>query len=379
TGLRTARLGYKTIIMSLDIAHNLSDIFDLDKGLMDLNKGKPVKIAENLWIQELDIHQELQRNWKEVHSYLSLLLSTSGFDNVLAEELAILPGMEEVSALLYINRYIKANSYDVIVLDCAPTGEAIRFISIPTALEWYIKKIFNLERNIAKFVRPIVKRVTDIPIPEDSYFENINQLFTKLQGSDEILSNPEITSVRLVTNPEKIVLKETLRAFMYLNLYKINVDLVILNRILPLEIQDRFFDAWKEIHTLYTLKAREYFDPIPIFSVDLFTKEILGLESIERLGEALYKDQDPTHLFYKGKPYEFSKEDGCLMIKIELPFAQKEEVEVYRVGDELVLKLGAFRRNIPLPRSALASCERMKARMQEGYLQIYVGGKEDGE
>lgn len=378
TGLRAARLGYKTLIMSLDIAHNLSDIFDLNKGLMDLNKGKPVKVSENLWIQELDIHQELQRNWNEVHKYLSLLLNTSGFDDVLAEELAILPGMEEVSALLYINGYARNRSYDLIVLDCAPTGEAIRFISIPTALEWYIKKIFTLERNIAKFVRPIVKRVSDIPIPEDSYFENINQLFLKLQGSNDILSNPELTSVRIVTNPEKIVLKETLRAFMYLNLYKINVDAVVLNRIIPPYVKDEFFESWKEIHSLYTSKAKEYFDPIPIFTVDLFTKEILGLEAIERLGDLIYGDRDPTEVFYKGRPYEFSKEDGCLMVKIELPFLNKEEIDVYRVGDELVLKLGAFKRNIPLPRSALASCEVVRAKMHEGYLIVSMGGKEDG-
>lgn len=379
TGLKAASMGYKTIIMSLDIAHNLSDIFDLDKGLMDLNKGKPVKVSENLWIQELDIHQELQRNWKDVHSYLSLLLNTSGFDDVLAEELAILPGMEEVSSLLYINRYVKTKAYDIIVLDCAPTGEAIRFISIPTALEWYIKKIFTLERNIAKFVRPIVKRVSDIPIPDDSYFENINELFVKLQGSNDILTDPEVTSVRLVTNPEKIVLKETLRAFMYLNLYKVNVDAVILNRILPENINDSFFDSWKEIHALYSSKAREYFDPIPIFSVDLFTKEILGVDSLMKLGNLIYQDRDPAQIFYKGRPYQFYKEDGCLVIRIELPFATKEEVEVYRVGDELVLKLGAFRRNIPLPRSALASCEAIRAKMQEGYLEVFMGGKEDGK
>jgi len=379
TGLKSAHKGYKTLIMSLDIAHNLSDIFDLEKGLMDLSKGKPVKIEDNLWIQELDVHQELRRNWKEVHSYLSLLLNTTGFDDVLAEELAILPGMEEVSALLYINRYVKTEVFDVIILDCAPTGEAIRFISIPTVLEWYIKKIFALERNIARFVRPIVKRVSDIPIPEEAYFQNIQEVFNKLQGTEEVLTDPKTTSVRLVTNPEKIVLKETLRAFMYLNLYKINVDAIVLNRILPSQVQDSYFESWKEIHAHYSNKAREYFDPIPIFPVDLFSQEILGRSSLERLGEDIYGPRDPVDIFYVGRPYEFFKENGYIVVRMLFPFAKKDEVEVYRVGDELVIKLGVFKRNIPLPRSALANCDVVKARLRDGYLEVFLGGEGDGK
>ncbi len=370
TGLISAQMGYKTIIISLDIAHNLSDVFDLDKSLMDLSKGRPVKVAENLWIQELDVHQELKRNWKEVHGYLSLLLNTTGFDNILAEELAILPGMEEVSALLYLNRYVKNQSYDAIILDCAPTGEAIRFISIPTALEWYIKKIFTLERNIARVVRPIAKMMTEIPIPEDSYFENIQYLFERLKGSDQILADPDLTSVRIVTNPEKIVLRETLRAFMYLNLYKINVDAVVLNRILPPYVEDSYFSHWKEMQAHYLMRAKEYFDPIPIFTVNLFKDEVLGAKRLERLGRELYGDRDP---------FDFFKEDGIMVVKMYLNFASKEEVEVYKVGDELVVKLGAFKRNIPLPKSCLAMEGEIRARLKDGYLEIRLGGGDGGE
>ena len=225
-------MGYRTVIMSLDIAHSLSDIFDLEKDLLDRNKGKLIKIRDKLWIQELDINREIQENWGDIHKYISTLLNTTGLDEVLAEELSILPGMEEVSLLLYINKYAKENKFDVIILDCAPTGESLRFISIPTSLEWYIKKIFRMEKAIAKYVGPIAQRMYDVPIPDQYYFEAIETLFQRLRGVDQIMVDPEITSVRLVTNPEKIVLKETQRAFMYFSLYQMNVDAIIMNRII---------------------------------------------------------------------------------------------------------------------------------------------------
>ncbi|MCX7823720.1 MAG: TRC40/GET3/ArsA family transport-energizing ATPase [Syntrophobacterales bacterium] len=378
TALRAARLGYRTLILSLDIAHNLSDIFDLDRSLFDTASGKPVKVADNLWIQELDMHRELQRNWREVHSYLSLLLNTTGLDHVLAEELAILPGMEEVSALLWINAYVKNKTFDALILDCAPTGESIRFISIPTALEWYIKKIFKLERNIARVVRPIARHVSDIPMPEEAYFDNIERLFVKLQGSAEILTDPMVTSVRLVANPEKIVLKETLRAFMYFYLYKVNVDAVILNRLIPASIIDGYFLSWKESHARYTLRAREYFDPIPIFTADLLSDEVVGIKSLETLGDLVYGGRNPLTVFYCGSPFEFSKEGDYTVVRINMPFADKKDIEVYRVGDELVVKLGACRRNIPLPRSSLGTGGEVKARFRDGRLEVLIGGREDG-
>ncbi|MEJ5300729.1 MAG: TRC40/GET3/ArsA family transport-energizing ATPase [Thermodesulforhabdaceae bacterium] len=378
TALRAARLGYRTLILSLDIAHNLSDIFDLDRSLFDMADGKPVKVTDNLYIQELDMHRELQRNWKEVHDYLSLLLNTAGFHDVLAEELAILPGMEEVSALLWMNAYVKNKSFDAVILDCAPTGESLRFISIPTALEWYIKKIFKLERSIARIVRPIVKHVSDVPMPEESYFNGVERLFSKLHGSAEILTDPQITSVRLVTNPEKIVLKETLRAFMYFALYKVNVDAIILNRLIPPSVTDSYFTHWKEIHARYAAKAKEYFDPIPILTVDLFDGEIVGIRSLESLGEVLYGDRNPLSVFYYGIPFEFSKDGDYTVVRINIPFANKNDVEVYRVGDELVVRLGACRRNIPLPRSSLGAGGEIRARFNNGRLEVLIGGQKNG-
>ena len=233
TGIQAAEMGKKTLIMSLDAAHSLIDIFDLGRNLLDQNRGKPVKVRENLWLQELDIQEEIQKNWGSIHQYLSLLLNTTGLNEILAEELAILPGMEEVSLLLYINQYVQRKKFEVIILDCAPTGESLRFISIPTTLEWYMSKVFKMERTLVKIARPIAKRIYDVPLPGDDYFETLEKLFERLKGVDQILTDPQCTTVRLVANPEKIVLKETQRAYMYFCLYRMHIDAIVLNRIFP--------------------------------------------------------------------------------------------------------------------------------------------------
>jgi arsenite/tail-anchored protein-transporting ATPase len=378
TGIRAAEMGRRTIIMSLDVAHSLSDIFDLDKGLLDLNRGKPLQVGENLWIQELDIQEEVTKNWKDIHNYLSLLLNTTGLDEILAEELAILPGMEEVSLLLYINRYVKGKDYDVIILDCAPTGESIRFISIPTALEWYIKKIFKMERTLAKYVGPIARRVYDVPIPGEEYFDAIENLFERLRGVDRILVDPEITSVRLVANPEKIVLKETQRAFMYFCLYRMNIDAVIMNRLLPSDVTDAYFQSWRENQRRYFRKAEEYFHPVPIFPVNLFKGEVLGYERIKDLASEIYGDRNPLDRFFAGEPYELSKNDGAYELKMKLPFASRENVELNKVSDELIIRVGGFKRHLLLPRQVAAS-PSMKARLEGQHLSIFFKGEDHGQ
>ncbi|MBN2033122.1 MAG: ArsA family ATPase [Deltaproteobacteria bacterium] len=378
TGVRAAETGKRTIIMSLDVAHSLSDIFDLDKGLMDLNRGKPLQVGEKLWIQELDILEEVSKNWKDIHSYLSLLLNTTGLDEILAEELAILPGMEEVSLLLYINRYVKGKDYDVIILDCAPTGESIRFISIPTALEWYIKKIFKMERTLAKYVGPIAKKIYDVPIPGEEYFDAIEHLFERLRGVDRILTDPETTSVRLVANPEKIVLKETQRAFMYFCLYRMNIDAIIMNRLLPSDVTDDYFQSWRENQKRYFRKAEEYFHPVPLFPVNLFKVEVLGYDSIKHLANDIYGERNPLDRFFTDKPYELFKRDGAYELRMSLPFVSRESVELNKVSDELIIRVGGFKRQILLPRQ-VASSASVKAKLEGRHLSIFFRGENHGQ
>jgi len=354
SGVACAQKGLKTIIMSLDAAHSLVDSFDLDKTLMDKNKGQPVRVAKNLSIQEVDVQEEIKKNWGDVHKYISSLLNISGIDEVLAEELAILPGMEEVSSLLHINRYVAEKRYDVILLDCAPTGESIRFISIPTSLEWYMKKLFDVERRIVKIARPITKRLYSVPLPEDEYFATIQRLFDRLEGIDTILSDPNITTVRLITNPEKIILKETQRAYMYFSLYKMCVDAVIINRILPEAVEDGYFAQWKKTQGRYIEKTEQLFSPIPILKVPMLSDQVVGIAKLSKLAKEIYGSLNPEQILYADTPYTFRKVGEDYFLDIKIPFLTKKEVELSKCNEELIVHIGGFKRHVLLPRNIAA-------------------------
>ncbi|MCU0539433.1 MAG: TRC40/GET3/ArsA family transport-energizing ATPase [Desulfobacterales bacterium] len=373
TGMATSARGCRTLIMSLDVAHSLADIFDLERGLLDQHRGRPVKVRPNLWIQELDIQEEIDRNWGEIHRYLSGLLNTTGLNEVLAEELAVLPGMEEVSLLLYINRYTRERRFDALLLDCAPTGESLRFISIPTTLEWYMKKIFKLERTIVRCARPLAKRLTDVPLPGEEYFTAVERLFLRLEGVDRILSDPALTTVRLVTNPEKVVIKETQRAFMYFCLYRMSIDAVIMNRMLPSGIRDGFFSDWLYSQSRYAELARTYFHPVPVFPVNLFQGEILGPERLAALAAEIYGERDPLQRFYEEEPYRLIKEEGRYRLQLKLPFVVKESIDLSKVADELILRIGSYKRHILLPKPLVATSS-VTARVDPPYLNILFGG-----
>ncbi len=370
TGIKVAEAGHRTVVMSLDVAHSLSDIFDLNKGLIDQERGSLTKIRKNLWIQELDIQEEIEKNWGDIHKYLSTLLNTTGLDEILAEELAILPGMEEVSMLLHINRYVRTKKFDVILLDCAPTGESLRFISIPTTLDWYMKKIFKIERAIARYARPLAKRLYDVPLPGEDYFEAIEFLFERLRGVDEILVDPKITTVRLITNPEKIVLKETQRAFMYFSLYKMSIDAIIMNRILPDSVNEKYFKDWRKSQKDYIKKAESYFSPIPLFPVNLFRGEVLGFDSLKALADQIYRDRNPLERFFDGEPYSFVKVNGKYQLRVKLPFIGKGDVELNKISDELIIRVGSFKRHVMLPRQVAAS-NSVKAKLEGEYLSVH--------
>jgi arsenite-transporting ATPase len=369
TGIKAAASGARTLIMSLDIAHSLVDIFDLERHLLDQNRGKPIKVNENLWIQELDIQEEIQKNWGAIHKYLALLLNTTGLDEILAEELAILPGMEEVSLLLYINEYVQKKKFDVIILDCAPTGESLRFISIPTTLEWYMAKIFKMEKTLAKLARPLAKRIYDVPLPGEDYFDALEHLFERLKGVDRVLTDPRITTVRLVTNPEKIVLKETQRAYMYFSLYRMLIDGIIMNRIFPAGLKDEYFADWKKNQKMYQKKAEEYFSPIPIFSVPLFRGEILGYDLLKELAEKIYAGRNPLDRFFLDEPFHLFKKDGSYRLQIRVPFIDREDIELNTLPEELIIRIGTYRRHIPLPRS-VASAKKVRAKLEGETLNI---------
>ena len=351
TGIKLAELGYKTIVISLDVAHSLRDAFDNHEKLVRQSEEKQIQIKDNLWIQEINVQEAIVEYWNDVYGYIRSLLNRSGLDSLVAEEIAVFPGMEEICALLYINQYIREKSYDVIILDCAPTGESLRFVSIPTTLEWYMSHIFKLERNLARVAGPVIERVSSVPIPRDNYFQNIQDLFDKLEGIDGILTDPKITTVRLVTNPEKIVIKETQRAFMYFCLYGLCIDAVIINRIFPDGVDAAYFEAWKRSQQHYIEEATDYFSDVPIWKVNLFEEEIVGERGLHRLADTLYSEIDPADRFSKERPYLFQKMGNVYQLSMHLPFLSKEEIGLTKHGDELIVTVGGFKQHIALPRT----------------------------
>jgi arsenite-transporting ATPase len=370
TGLQLSRLGYRTLVMSVDPAHSLADAFDLEGNLFHTKTGDPYGIDDRLAIHEVNIQKEIKRHWREISAYVISVLRTTGISDVEAEELAILPGMEELSAMMYVNQFRREQRYDAIVLDCAPTAESMRFVSMPTTLEWYMKHIFPFQRGLLKAVRPLANRVSPVELPTDSYFANIQDLFGRLEGIGELLEDPRITSVRLVTNPEKMVLRETQRAFVYFSLHGLTVDGIIVNRVLPRAVTDSFFEEWRATQARVLLEIENYFAPVPVKQVPLFTNEVLGRERLEELSRVLYAEkEDPAAVTRTEAPYTFVKRNGHYEVRLRLPFAAKGEVGLFKKGDELVVEIGTLRRHIGLPTS-MAALSPARAKLENKILTV---------
>lgn len=370
TGLQLSRLGYQTLVMSVDPAHSLADSFDLDSNLFHGKTGDPYPIDSKLSIHEVNIQKEIKRHWREISTYVVSVLRTTGISDVEAEELAILPGMEELSAMMYVNQYRREQRYDVIVLDCAPTAESLRFVSMPTTLEWYMKHIFPFQRGLLKAVRPLANRVSPVALPTDNYFANIQTLFSRLEGIGELMENAQVTSVRLVTNPEKMVMRETQRAFVYFSLHGLTVDGIIVNRVLPQEVTDAYFKEWRISQTAVLQEIEEYFAPVAVKRVPLFTHEVVGRERLEELAGVFYSDrEDPAAIVRTEAPYRFEKRNAHYEVRLSLPFAAKGEIGLFKKGDELVVEIGTLRRHIGLPTS-MAALSPSKATLENKILTV---------
>lgn len=363
TALRSAALGHRTLVMSTDAAHSLGDSFDMPLG------GEPVPIVDNLWGQELDVYREIDRHWGTLQDWLKVLMAWRGLDEVVVEEMAVLPGMEELAGLLYLINYYNQGEYDVIVVDCAPTGETLRLLSFPDVARWWMHRIFPIERIAARIARPVLSRVTDLPLPDDKVFSAVKELFAKLEEMRGILTDPATSSVRLVLNPEKMVIRESQRTFTYLNLYGYATDLVVCNRVIPEAVSDSYFDAWKETQARYLQQVEEAFAPLPIIKAPFMEQEVVGLPMLERFAEALYGAMDPTAVLHEGQIHHIYEEDGQYVLTLAAPFVTKEEISLSQVGDELVAQVGNFKRNIILPR-ALAGMESQGAKLEGDRLTI---------
>ena len=373
TGVQLARLGHETLVMSVDPAHSLADAFALKAGLLDPRTADPCPVRERLHVQEVNIQIELKRHWQEIAGYLTTVLRTSGLGDVEAEELAILPGMEELSALMYVNQYRKQGRFDVIVLDCAPTAESLRFIAMPTTLDWYMKHVFPMERRVFSAVRPLVNRVSPVELPSDSYFANIKDLFTKLDGVETQLQNPQVTSVRLVANAERMVLRETQRAFVYFLLHGLSVDTIIVNRVLPAEAAGSYLDGVRGTQQVILEEMVAYFAPVAVRQVPMFQEEVIGMERLERLADVLQAiAPDPLGVTVAERPYSFERRNGIQQVRVAMPFAAKGEVGLFKKGDELVIEIGVLRRHVGLPRS-IAGLQPLRATFEGTTLVVELG------
>ena len=363
TAVRSAELGYRTIVLSTDAAHSLADSFDISL----TSDRQP--IAPNLWGQETDISKTIETYWRDIQDWVAALMAWRGIEQIMADELAVFPGMEELANLLYITDYYSSGDYDVIIVDCAPTGETLRFLSFPEVLGWWMDKLFPIGRTAFTVARPFVRHVMGMPVPDDRVFQSIEKLYTQLDKMRVLLTDPQKSSVRLVVNPEKMVVKEAQRSFTYLNLYGYATDLVICNRFIPEEVVDRFFESWKEAQKRNYQMIEECFSPIPILSAPLMGQEVVGIPMLQLMAEALYGDRDPTEIFFKGRAHDIEKDDGHYVLTLDLPFVTKKDISMVRHGDELVVQVGSYKRNIILPRT-LADLAVTDARFDSEQLRI---------
>ncbi|MCL4459231.1 MAG: ArsA family ATPase [Chloroflexi bacterium] len=368
TALCCAEMGYRTIVLSTDAAHSLADSFDIPLG------ADPTPIIPNLWGQEVNIYHEIEEHWGTIQSYLATLLAWRGLEEIVAEEMTVLPGMEELSSLLLITDHHDSGQYDVIIVDCAPTGETLRLLTFPEVARWWLEKILPIQRQAYKLIRPVVRTISDIPLPADDVFGAIEDLFGKLDTMRCLLIDRNKSSIRLVLNAEKMVIKEAQRTFTYLNLYSYPTDAIICNRVIPQSVSDAHFEDWKDIQGRYRNLIEESFAPLPILSAPLFRSEVLGQRMLHDMALALFGHDDPSKIYFQGQTHTVERVDGGYILRIILPFVTKEEVELTRSGDELIARIGNQKRNLTLPR-ALISLETKEAKLEDNVLKVtFVDG-----
>ena len=364
TAILLAERGLRTIVLSTDPAHSLADSFGVKIG------GEPVSIAPNLWAMEIDVNLEIKRNWETIRRYLVNVLNSQGMDEITAEELLMFPGIDDLFSLLKIREFYDSGGYDVAIIDCAPSGNTARMLSIPEAIRWYMEKYFHIEKKVITAIKPIAEKISKVPMPDEEIFSSLEDLYRKVDSLREILLDQDLTSIRLVANPEKMVLEESQRALSYFHLFGMQVDLLIINKVFPEEAGNGYFREWVERQKEYLREAKETFSPLPILIAPYFQNEVVNYDALKRLGEAIFGNDDPSKLFFRERPFEVSKDDGFVIMKIHLPDVDKSDISLWRKGEEVAIKLRNFQRNITLPRS-LAIRDLVRARYEDGYLKLF--------
>jgi len=371
TSLLCAKRGQRTLVVSTDVAHSLGDAFGRKLG------PEPIAIGPNLEAQETDVYHILRDSWGAIQQYFASVFQWRGLDDVLAEEMTVLPGLDELASLLQIVDHHEGGRYDVIIVDAAPTGETIRLLSLPEAARFWLDRVLPMQRRATQIAGPMIRRITGMPMPDETVFRAGEDLFRKLDRMHKLLTDPYTTSLRIVLNLEKMVIAEAQRSFTYFHLFGYPTDLVICNRVLP-EAAGRYFAEWREAQQRYWPTVQDAFAPVPVRQAPLLPREVLGVGSLTQLAADLYGDEDPSKVFYSGKPYRVERENGGFALSLELPFATKEDVDLLRRREELVVQVGPWRRNLILPR-VLIDRPTGEARFAGGTLTIHFGEASGGE
>ncbi len=347
TAVRAARAGSRTLVMSTDPAHSLGDSFDTE--VFDT----PTPMAADLWAEQIDAQSRLETNWRDIQEYMVQLMNWAGVETIQAEELSVIPGLDEIFSLIDVKRHVDEAKYDLLVVDCAPTAETLRLLSLPEIMNWYIERIFPVQRRVSKAVRPMVTRITSLPIAGDRVYRAVERLHHNLEGVHRILTDERSSSVRLVVNPEKMVIAEARRTYTYLGLFGYRVDAVIVNRIIPDDVTDPYFGKWKDIQADHLQTVRESFEPVPILTARLFDRELVGVDLLEDMGAEIYGDRPATDVLFEDDPIRVRRRGNGYALSMRLPFVSRDDMDIHRRGDELFVRVGSYKRNLILPQSLL--------------------------
>ncbi len=364
TALACAGSGLRTIVISTDPAHSLSDSLGRPLG------AEPIEVADNLFAQEVQANEEMERRWSAVQGWLTDLLEGRGLERITAEELTVPPGFDELFALLKIKEHHDSGEYDVIVVDCAPTGETLRLLSFPDVAQWWIEKVFPWEKRLISAAKPVAKAFFDIPLPDKQVYDEVERLVGSLVAMNDILRDHEHTSLRLVMTPDKMVVSEAMRTFTYLNLYGYLTDAVIVNRLFPEEAEGGYFGAWREKQQEQLKEVKSDFSPVPVLTAPYFDEEVIGEAMLGKLGAKLFSDDTPANdVLFDTIIQDIVIEDDSARLTLALPFVEKGDVDLNKIGLEVVVRVGDQKRTIILP-SSMTGFKPSGAKVSDGRLTI---------
>jgi arsenite/tail-anchored protein-transporting ATPase len=363
TARRCAAAGVRTVVLSTDPAHSLSDSLETELG------GEPTPCGKNLWGQEVQAQQEMERHWEAVQDWLGELLAQRGVDTISAEELTVPPGMDELFSLLQIKRHHEEEQYDAIIVDCAPTGETLRLLSFPDVASWWLEKVFPWEKRVVAAARPFARTFLDVSLPSEAVFDDVQRLVHNLVAMNGILRDRSATSLRLVMNPDRMVIREAMRTFTYLNLYGYLTDAVVVNRLFPEDVADGYFAAWREVQQEHMELVSSAFSPVPILSAPFFEQEVIGPEMLDRLGDVLFSELDAGDVLHEELSQELVADNGSATLRLPIPFAEKGDIDLKKIGLEVIVRVGGQKRTIILP-PAMAAYRPRTARFEGGALEV---------